>query len=96
MSEKSHKPHGAREEIDTGNDKRYIRRDEEGHFTDDQVSVSESLARDRQREAQHGHAPGQRDRGDNRVRSWRSQRLERLRGAHASRGYLPGFPLFSA
>ena len=59
------KPTGKREEIDLPNETRYVRRDDEGHFTSDQVNKGESLSRDRERDASHGHAPGQGDRGDN-------------------------------
>ena len=45
-------------------DKRYVRRDEEGQFTEDQVDVGRSLSQDRQRDAKHEASPGQGDRGD--------------------------------
>ena len=32
-------------------DKRYVRRDDQGHFTSDQVEVGKSLAQDRRRHA---------------------------------------------
>ena len=38
---------GKRELIDTGDDKRYVRRDEEGRF-DESVDVGKSHARDQQ------------------------------------------------
>lgn len=60
-----HKPSGKREELELPNETRYIRRDDEGHFTSDQVDKGESLSRDRQRDAKHDHGPGQGDRGDN-------------------------------
>jgi len=45
-------------------DSRYIRRDEKGHFTPEQVDVGKSLAEDRRKKAKH-HAPkGEKDRGD--------------------------------
>jgi len=53
-----------REAIDTGADKRYVRRDEQGKFTDDQVDVGKSSAADQR---QHSGTParkGQGDRGD--------------------------------
>jgi len=53
-----------RETIDTGSDKRYVRRDDEGHFTGDQVNVGKSSAADQR---QHSNTPapkGQGDRGD--------------------------------
>jgi hypothetical protein len=45
-------------------DKRYIRRDEEGKFTEEQDDVGRSLSQDRKREAQTESKPGQGDRGD--------------------------------
>jgi hypothetical protein len=64
MSEQ-HKGAGRREEIEEANgEKRYIRRDSEGHFTSDQVDVGRSLSQDRRRHAEHEAPPGQGDRGD--------------------------------
>lgn len=45
-------------------DKRYVRRDDEGKFTDDQEDVGRSLSQDRKREAKNTTTPGQGDRGD--------------------------------
>ena len=45
-------------------DKRYVRRDDEGHFTDDQVDVGRSLSADRRRHAKTVAPKGQGDRGD--------------------------------
>ena len=45
-------------------DKRYIRRDEKGRFTEEQVDVGRSLAADRRRDAQTKARPGEGDRGD--------------------------------
>jgi hypothetical protein len=45
-------------------DKRYIRRDAAGRFTDEQDNVSRSLSQDRKRKASHESKPGQGDRGD--------------------------------
>lgn len=45
-------------------DKRFIRRDEEGRFTEDQVDVGRSLSQDRQRHAEHEVKHGQGDKGD--------------------------------
>jgi hypothetical protein len=61
MAKKSSKSH--RELIDTGTDKRFVRRDEKGQFkeVDD---VGRSLARDIQQEAKTKVPPGQGDRGD--------------------------------
>lgn len=53
-----------RELIDTGTDKRFVRRDEEGRFTDDQVDVGRSLAADRRQHAKTPAKPGQGDKGD--------------------------------
>ena len=52
-----------RELIDTGTDKRYVRRDEKGRF-EDVVDVGKSLSLDRKRQAKHVAKPGQGDRGD--------------------------------
>ena len=54
---------GARELIDTGTDKRYVRRDEKGQFkeSDDQ---GRSLARDVKQHAKTQSKSGQGDRGD--------------------------------
>ena len=61
MAKKSTKSH--RELIDTGADKRFVRRDEKGQF-EDVADVGRSLARDRQQEAKTKVPPGQGDRGD--------------------------------
>lgn len=45
-------------------DKRYIRRDDEGQFTEDQVDVGRSLSQDSKREAQTESEPGHGDKGD--------------------------------
>jgi hypothetical protein len=45
-------------------DKRYVRRDDEGKFTDDQVDVGRSLAQDRQQHSEKEAKPGQGDKGD--------------------------------
>ena len=52
-----------RELIDTGTDKRYVRRDDKGRFTSS-VDVSRSLAADQRRKAKAAAKPGQGDRGD--------------------------------
>lgn len=54
-----------RELIDTGNDKRYVRRDDKGRF-DEVVDVGKSLAQDQRIEAKNEARPGQGDRGDRR------------------------------
>lgn len=61
MVKKATKSH--RELIDTGNDKRFVRRDEKGQFQK-VTDVGRSLARDRQQEAKTKVPPGQGDRGD--------------------------------
>ena len=52
-----------RELIDTGNDKRFVRRDAEGRFKD-VVDVGASLAADRRQHAKTKVKSGQGDRGD--------------------------------
>ncbi|HEY6813992.1 MAG TPA: hypothetical protein VI168_00500 [Croceibacterium sp.] len=54
---------GKRELIDTGNDKRYVRRDHQGRF-DEVEDVGRSLSQDRKRAAMNTSKPGQGDRGD--------------------------------
>jgi len=61
MAKKESKSH--RELIDTGKDKRFVRRDEQGQF-EDVVDVGRSLARDRQQQSKTKVPPGQGDRGD--------------------------------
>ena len=65
MAKKSAKSH--RELIDTGTDKRFVRRDEKGQFekSDD---VGRSLARDRQQHAKTEVPSGQGDKGDQKRR----------------------------
>jgi hypothetical protein len=45
-------------------DKRFVRRDEEGKFTEDQVDVGRSLSQDAQQHSKTEAAPGQGDKGD--------------------------------
>jgi hypothetical protein len=63
-----HRPTGKRERIDTTPDSsggsRYIRRDEQGRFTSDQVDVGRSQAADQRRKAKNSAPKGQKDRGD--------------------------------
>jgi len=61
MPKKATKSH--RELIDTGNDKRFVRRDEQGQF-DEVTDVGRSLANDRKQQAKTKVPPGQGDRGD--------------------------------
>ena len=56
-----------RELIDTGKDKRYVRRDEKGQF-EDVSDVGRSLAQDVKQEAKNKVKPGQGDRGDQKPR----------------------------
>ncbi|MBW9115573.1 hypothetical protein JNB88_18205 [Rhizobium cauense] len=52
-----------RELIDTGSDKRYVRRDGKGQFSES-VDVSRSLAADKRHKAKGDAKPGEGDRGD--------------------------------
>ena len=54
---------GKRELIDTGHDKRYVRRDEEGKFKEVE-DVGRSHAQDIKRDAKTKSKPGFGDRGD--------------------------------
>ena len=45
-------------------DKRFVRRDEKGQFTESQDDVGKSLSQDQQQSAQKNVQPGQGDRGD--------------------------------
>lgn len=65
MEKKSNKSH--RELIDTGTDKRFVRRDDQGQF-EEETDVGRSLARDRQQQAKTKVEPGQGDRGDQKSR----------------------------
>jgi hypothetical protein len=56
---------GKRELIDTGTDKRYVRRNKKGQFKD-VVDVGRSLSADRRRKAKTVVKSGQGDRGDRR------------------------------
>lgn len=61
MPKKATKSH--RELIDTGNDKRFVRRDEKGEF-EKVVDVGRSITNDTKQHAQTKVPPGQGDRGD--------------------------------
>ncbi len=54
-----------RELIETGRDKRYVRRDEKGRFKESD-DVGRSLSQDRRRKAKNTAKVGQGDRGDRR------------------------------
>ena len=60
---KEKKSSGARELIDTGTDKRYVRRDEKGRFSESD-DVGRSLAKDVKQHAETKTKKGQGDRGD--------------------------------
>ena len=45
-------------------DKRYVRRDEKGHFTEDQTEVGRSSAADQRQHSKTPAKPGEGDRGD--------------------------------
>jgi hypothetical protein len=53
-----------RETIAPHGDKRYVRRDKEGQFSEDQSEVGRSLTKDREKKAQNAAPKGQGDRGD--------------------------------
>jgi hypothetical protein len=55
-----------RELIDTGTSKRYIRRDDQGRFTNDQVEVGRASASDQRQQAKSSTRAGQGDRADRR------------------------------
>ena len=56
-----------RELIDTGTDKRYVRRDDKGQFKESD-DVGKSLSQDIKRQAKTVAKPGQGDRGDQKKR----------------------------
>lgn len=61
-----------RELIDTGTDKRYVRRDE-GQFKES-VDVGRSLSADKRRKSKTVAQPGEGDKGDHRPSKQRDQR----------------------
>jgi hypothetical protein len=61
MADKKHD--SKRELIDTGTDKRYVRRDDQGQF-DEVDDVGRSLSQDVRKHAKNTVQPGQGDRGD--------------------------------
>ncbi len=58
---------GKRELIDTGTDKRFVRRDSQGQFKESD-DVGRSLSQDRKRKAKTEAPPGQGDRGDRKAK----------------------------
>lgn len=80
-----------RELIDTGRDKRYVRRDERGRF-DEVDDMHRSLSQDRKRHAKTAAKPGQGDRGDRKPAKSRSKlpsegdRSSQFRHLFAQRG----------
>ena len=64
----AHKENSKRELIDTGRNKRFVRRDEKGRF-DEVVDVGKSLAADRRQHSKNVVPPGQGDRGDQKRRN---------------------------
>ncbi len=60
---KKKKAAGKRELIDTGRDKRFVRRDSEGRFNESD-DVGRSLSRDRKKKAKTSAKSGQGDKGD--------------------------------
>jgi len=56
-----------RELIDTGRDKRYVRRDSEGKFKESD-DVGRSLSQDRKRKAKRTVKAGQGDKGDQKLK----------------------------
>ena len=57
-------PARKRELLDTGTDTRYVRRDDKGRLTDDQVGIGTSSAADQRQHSKTSSKPGQGDRGD--------------------------------
>lgn len=57
-------PTGKRETIAPKSSSRYVRRDANGRFTDDQVRSGRSVARDKRTDAKHTAPKGMKDRGD--------------------------------
>ncbi len=62
------KASGKRELIDTGTDKRYVKRDAQGRFKESD-DVGKSLSMDKKRKAKNTSKPGYGDQGDQKKRS---------------------------
>jgi hypothetical protein len=60
----SDSPTGKRETITPNAASRYVRRDANGRFTEDQVRAGRSVARDKRTAAKHTAPKGMKDRGD--------------------------------
>jgi hypothetical protein len=70
-----------RELIDTGSDKRYVRRDERGRFTSDQVDVGRSSAADRRRKPRTSRRGATATEGTGRIRPVTPPAVRRARRA---------------
>lgn len=57
-------PTGKRETIAPNGSRRYVRRDANGRFSEDQVKTGRSVARDKRTDARHSAPKGMKDRGD--------------------------------
>ena len=57
-------PAKKRELLDTGSNKRYVRRDDKGQLTEDQVDPGRSAVDDRRQHTKTAAKPGQGDKGD--------------------------------
>ena len=65
-----------RELIDTGTDKRYVRRSKKGRFRESD-DVGRSLTVDRRKKAKKASKPGQGDKGDRKTKAKRTTKAER-------------------
>jgi len=83
---------GKRELIDTGTDKRYVRRDEKGRF-DEVVDVGRSLSQDRKRHAENESKPGHGDRGTGNAEHLLGRGVRRRLRTNAPLGETCGFRL---
>jgi hypothetical protein len=67
-------PAQKRELVTPGNDKRYVRRDDQGRFTPDQSDVGRSGSADRRQQSPTPAKHGQGDKGDRRPAPERGRR----------------------
>jgi uncharacterized membrane protein YgcG len=76
-----------RELIEPKGDKRYVRRDEQGQFKEED-DVGRSLSQDRKRTARNASSPGQGDKGDRSrgSKSGSSRGSSKSSGSRSSRG----------